>query len=73
MSRFVLNFHPALYIIFDILRSAHRIIENSRALKAILPKPPKTLRDKTRSFKTKTRLRLWHQIVAEGTVTFATS
>ena len=46
MSRFVLNFHPALYIIFDILRSVHRIIENSRALKAILPKPPKTLRDK---------------------------
>ena len=46
VSRFVLTFHPALYIIFDILKSAHRIIENSRALKAILPKPPKTLREK---------------------------
>ena len=32
----VLTFHPALYIIFDILKSAHRIIENSPTLKAIL-------------------------------------
>ena len=49
----VLNFHPALYIIIDILKSAHRIIENSPTLKAVLPNPPrvalrnpKTLRDK---------------------------
>ena len=49
----VLTFHPALYIIFDILNSAHQIIENSPILKAILPKPsraafrnPKILRDK---------------------------
>ena len=52
----VLTSHPALYIIFDILKSAHRIIENSPTLKTILPKPPrvafrnpKTLRDKLRS------------------------
>ena len=32
----VLTFHSALYIIFDILKSAHRIIENSPTLKAIL-------------------------------------
>ena len=49
----VLTFHPALYIIFDILKSAHQIIENSPTLKAILPNPPrvafrnpKTLLDK---------------------------
>ena len=37
----VLTFHPALYIIFNILKSAHRIIGNSPTLKAILPKPPR--------------------------------
>ena len=37
----VLTFHPALCIIFDILKSAHRIIENSPTLKVILPKPPR--------------------------------
>ena len=49
----VLTFHPALYIIPDILKLVHRIIENSPTLKAILPKSPhivfcnpKTLRDK---------------------------
>ena len=49
----VLPFHPALYIIFDILKSTLEIMENSLTLKAILPKPPrvalhnpKTLRDK---------------------------
>ena len=49
----VLPFHPALYIIFDISKSALEIIENSLTIKSILPKPPhgafqnpKTLRDK---------------------------
>ena len=49
----VLTLHPALYITFDILKSAHQIIENSPPLKPILQKPPriavrnrKTLRDK---------------------------
>ena len=49
----VLTFHPPLYIICNILKSAHRIIENSPTIKATLPKPPcvafpnpKTLRDK---------------------------
>ena len=36
----VLTFHPALYIIPDILKFVHRIIENSPTLKAILLKPP---------------------------------
>ena len=49
----VLTLHPALYITFNILKSAHQIIENSPPLKPILQKPPriavrnrKTLRDK---------------------------
>ena len=37
----VLTFHPALYIIFGILKSTHRITENSPTLKVILPKPPR--------------------------------
>ena len=37
----VLTFHPALYISFDILKSAHQVIENSPTLKAILRKPPR--------------------------------
>ena len=48
----VLAFHLAFYIIFEILKSTHRIIENPQKLKTILPKPsrvafhnPKTLRD----------------------------
>ena len=36
----VLTFHPPLYTICDILKSAHRIIENSPTIKATLPKPP---------------------------------
>ena len=36
----VLTFNPSLYIICDILKSAHRIIENSPTTKATLPKPP---------------------------------
>ena len=49
----VLTFHLALNIMFNVLKSAHRFIEKSLALKAVLPKPPhvafrnpKTLRDK---------------------------
>ena len=49
----VLTFHPALNIVFNVLKSAHRFIEKSPTLKAVLPKPPrvafrnpKTLRDK---------------------------
>ena len=49
----VLAFHPALNIVFNVLKSAHRFIEKSPALKAVLPKPPhvafrnpKTLRGK---------------------------
>ena len=49
----VLTFHPALNIVFNVIKSAHRFIEKSPALKAVLPKPPrvafhnaKTLRDK---------------------------
>ena len=48
----VLAFHLDFYIIFKILKSTHRIIENPQKLKTILPKPqrvafhnPKTLRD----------------------------
>ena len=37
----VLTFHPALYIIFEILKSSHRIIEKSQTLKVILPKSPR--------------------------------
>ena len=49
----VLTFHPALNIVFNVLKAAHRFIEKSPALKAVLPKPPraafcnpKILRDK---------------------------
>ena len=35
------TFHPALYIIFDILKFPHLIIEKSPTLRAILPKPPR--------------------------------
>ena len=37
----VLTFHPALYIIFKILKSSHRIIEKLQTLKATLPKSPR--------------------------------
>ena len=54
----VLIFHAALYIIFEILKSAHRFIGNSQTLKAILPKPPRIVfRNPKTSFKTKARLR----------------
>ena len=50
----VLTFHPALNIVFNVLKSGHRFTEKSTALKAVLPRPPgdvvfpypKTLRDK---------------------------
>ena len=49
----ILTFHPALHVIFDILKSADRHIEKSSLLKSVLPKPPrvafcnpKFLRDK---------------------------
>ena len=49
----VLTFQPALNIIFDVLKRAHRYVQKSPVLKAVLPKPPriafhnpKTLRDK---------------------------
>ena len=49
----VLTFHPALNIVFNVLKCAHLVIEKSLALKAVLPKPPrvafcnlKTLHDK---------------------------
>ena len=49
----VLTFHPALNIVFNVLKSAHHFLEKSPVLKAVLPKPPhvafhnpKTLRDK---------------------------
>ena len=35
------TFNPALYIIFDILKFPHLIIEKSPTLRAILPKPPR--------------------------------
>ena len=48
-----LTFHPALSIVFDVLKRAHRHVKKSPVLKAVLPKPPriafcnpKTLRDK---------------------------
>ena len=78
----VLTFHPALYIIFDILKSAHRIIENSPTLKAILLKPPrvafrnpKTLRDKLVRSKPRPDYEEERGVffVAEGAVTFAIS
>ena len=49
----VLTFHPALNIVFNVLKSAYRFIEKSPVLKAVLPKQlrvafhnPKTLCDK---------------------------
>ena len=49
----ILTFHPALHVIFDILKSSHRHIAKSPLLKSVLPKPsrvvfcnPKSLRDK---------------------------
>ena len=49
----VFTFHPALNIVFNVLKSAHCFIEKLPALKAVLPKPPrvafhnpKILRDK---------------------------
>ena len=49
----ILTFHPALHVIFDILKSSHRHIAKSLLLKSVLPKPsrvvfcnPKSLRDK---------------------------
>ena len=54
----VLTFHQALNIVFNVLKSAHRFVEKSPAIKAVLPKPPrvafrnpKTLRDKLVRFK----------------------
>ena len=37
----ILTFHPALHVIFDILKSADRHIEKSPLLKSVLPKPPR--------------------------------
>ena len=49
----VLTIYPALNIVFDVLKRAHRHVQKSPVLKAVLPKPPrtafpnpKTLRDK---------------------------
>ena len=49
----VLTFHPALNIVFDVLKKAHWHVQKSHVLKVVLPKPPriafrnpKTLRDK---------------------------
>ena len=49
----VLTFHPALNIVFDVLKRADRHVQKSPVLKAVLPKPPriafrnpKTLREK---------------------------
>ena len=49
----VLTFHPALNIVFDVLKRAHQHVQKSLVLKAVLPKPPhiafrnpKTLSDK---------------------------
>ena len=49
----VLTFHPVLHIVSDVLKRAHRHVQKSPMLKAVLPKPPrvafrnpKTLRDK---------------------------
>lgn len=60
----VLTFHPALYIIFDLLKSAHQIIEISPTLKSTLSKTqrvafrnPKTLPDKL----VRSKLRLDYQ------------
>ena len=48
-----MTFHPALNIVFDLLKRAHRHVQKSPVLKAVLPKSPriafhnpKTLRDK---------------------------
>ena len=56
----VLTFHPALNIVFNVLKRAHRHVQKSPVLQAVLPKPPriafrnpKTLRDKLVSSKFK--------------------
>ena len=36
-----LTFHPALSIVFDVLKRAHRRVKKSPVLKAVLPKPPR--------------------------------
>ena len=78
----ILIFHPALCIIWEILKSAHWILENSPTLKAILPKPPrvafrnpKTLGDKLVRSKLDqiVRRKEVFLFVAEGTATFAIS
>ena len=79
----VLTFHPAVYIIFNILKSAHRIIGNSPTLKAILPKPlrgtfcnPKTLHDKFVHSKLRAdyeEKEVLFLFLAQVTVTYATS
>ena len=58
----ILTFHPALHVIFDILKSDHRHIEKSPLLKSALPKPPqiafcnpKSLRDKLVQSKLKSK------------------
>ena len=37
----VLTFHPALNIVFDVLKRAHRHVQKSPVLKAVLHKPPR--------------------------------
>ena len=37
----VLTFHPAINIVFDVLNRAHRHVQKSPVLKAVLPKPPR--------------------------------
>ena len=39
----ILTFYPALHVIFDILKSAHRHIAKSPLLKSVLPKPPRVV------------------------------
>ena len=39
----LLSSHPALHVIFDILKSAHCHIVKSPLLKSVLPKPPRVV------------------------------
>ena len=39
----VLTFHPALHMVFDILKRVHQHVQNSPMLKAVLPKPPRVV------------------------------
>ena len=57
--KLVLTFHPALNIVFNILKSARRFIEMSPALKAVLPKPPRVAfcNPKTRDKLVRSRIR----------------